>query len=58
MISSIKDFEKFINTSEFNNIFILCGEKSFYSSGACNLIKKFAEKKNLKYILNNLLSQL
>ena len=34
MINTKEDVEKFINDSSLKKIFVLCGEKSFVSSGA------------------------
>ena len=40
MISSIEDILKFVNDKSFKKIFILCGQKSFVTSGAEKLLKK------------------
>ena len=34
MINSTEDIKKFINDKGFKKIFILCGKKSFVTSGA------------------------
>ena len=40
MINSIEDILKFVNDKSFKKIFVLCGQKSFVTSGAENLLKK------------------
>ena len=40
MINTTEDIEKFINDKSFKKIFILCGKKSFLTSGANSLVKK------------------
>ena len=40
MINTKEDIKKFIDDKSFNKIFILCGKKSFITSGAENLFKK------------------
>ena len=44
MINSIEDIEKFIDDKNFKKIFILCGKKSFVTSGA----EEYIKKKNFK----------
>ena len=34
IVNSIEDIKKFINDKSFKKIFILCGKKSFVTSGA------------------------
>ena len=48
MINSIEDIEKFIDDKNFKKIFILCGKKSFVTSGAEEYIKKKILKKDFK----------
>ena len=45
MINSIDDIQHFIKDKSFNKIFILCGKKSFVTSGAENLLKALDNKK-------------
>ena len=45
MVNSIEDIKKFISDTSFKRIFILCGKKSFITSGAekffkCTFVKK------------------
>ena len=47
MVNSIEDLKKFINDKSFKKIFLLCGKKSFITSGAEKFIKKnIKENKN------------
>ena len=48
MISSTQDLEKFLDNNDFKNIFILCGEKSFSTSGASDFIKELELNKRIK----------
>jgi alcohol dehydrogenase len=48
MVSSIEDIEKFIEDRSFRRIFILCGKKSFVTSGAEDYLKKIIFKKEYK----------
>ena len=48
MINSAEDIKKFINDKSFKKIFILCGKKSFVTSGAENLFKKIIIDKEIK----------
>tara|TARA_Y100000389_G_C17453990_1_gene516791 strand:- start:104 stop:1201 length:1098 start_codon:yes stop_codon:yes gene_type:complete len=48
MISSSEDVIKFVNDKSFNKIFILCGKKSFITSGAENLFKRLVNDKEIK----------
>jgi alcohol dehydrogenase class IV len=48
MISSTKDILKFINDKSFKKIFVLCGKKSFVTSGAENCFKKIFNKKKIR----------
>ena len=48
MINSIEDIKKFINDKSFKKIFILCGKKSFVTSGAEEVFKKIVNDKDTK----------
>ena len=48
MINSIEDIKKFINDKSFKRIFILCGKKSFISSGATTLSREISSNKETK----------
>jgi len=48
MVNSTEDIKKFINDKSFKKIFILCGKKSFITSGAENLFKKLIIDKEIK----------
>ncbi len=48
MISSIKDIKKFLSDKSLIKIFILCGKKSFVTSGAENLLKDITLNKKIK----------
>ena len=47
MISSIDDIEKFLKDKSFKKIFILCGKKSFVTSGAEKILKKIVNSKEI-----------
>ena len=49
MISSTDDIKKFINDKSYKKIFILCGNKSFITSGAKNFFNELLKKKELKF---------
>ena len=53
MINSIEDIKKFINDKSFKKIFLLCGKKSFVTSGAQNLFKNFLNNKEFKIFYKN-----
>ena len=53
MVNSIEDLKKFINDKSFKKIFILCGKKSFISSGAEKFIKKEFNNKDIKFFYKN-----
>ena len=42
MVNSAEDIKKFINDKSFKKIFVLCGKKSFVTSGAEELFKKIS----------------
>jgi alcohol dehydrogenase class IV len=48
MISSTEDILKLINDKSFKKIFVLCGKKSFVTSGAENCFKKIINKKKIR----------
>jgi alcohol dehydrogenase class IV len=48
MINSTDDLKKFLNDKSFKKIFVLCGKKSFLTSGAENLFKKIIINKEIK----------
>ena len=48
MINSAEDIKKFINDKSFKKIFVLCGKKSFVTSGAEELFKKIIIDKEIK----------
>ena len=48
MINSIDDIKNFINDKSFKKIFILCGKKSFISSGATILSKDINPNQEIK----------
>ena len=53
MVNSIEDLKKFINDKSFKKIFLLCGKKSFITSGAEKFIKKEINNKEIKYFYKN-----
>ena len=48
MVNPSEDIKKFINDKSFKKIFILCGKKSFITSGAEDLFKKVITDKEIK----------
>ena len=53
MISSIEDIKNFINDKSFKNIFILCGKKSFVTSGAQQFFIDIFDDKEIKIFYKN-----
>ena len=53
MINSIDDIKNFINDKSFKKIYILCGKKSFKTSGALNFFKSINKSKNFKIYYKN-----
>lgn len=53
MINTADDIKKFINDKSFKKIFILCGKKSFITSGASILFKKIINDKDIKFFYKN-----
>ena len=48
MVNSAEDIKKFINDKSLKKIFVLCGKKSFVTSGAEDLFKKIIINKEIK----------
>ena len=48
MVNSAEDIKRFVNDKSFKKIFVLCGKKSFVTSGAENLFKKIITDKEIK----------
>jgi len=55
MINSTEDIKKFLSDKNFMKIFILCGKKSFFTSGAEKFLKNLLINKEIKsfYKLSN-----
>ncbi len=53
MINTIEDIKKFINDKSFKKIFILCGKKSFVTSGAEIFFKELLNRKETKLFYKN-----
>ena len=53
MINSIEDIKSFINDKSFKKIFILCGKKSFVTSGAQDFFKSVIDNKKFKTFYKN-----
>ena len=53
MINSTQDFKNFINDSNIKRIFILCGKKSFKTSGAETFLKKIISNKETKILFKS-----
>jgi alcohol dehydrogenase len=53
MINTTGDIKNFIDDKGFKKIFILCGKKSFVTSGAEKFFKKLFEKKEIKLFYKN-----
>ena len=49
MINSTNDINTFICDKIFNKIFILCGKKSFVTSGAQKFFNNLLKKKEISY---------
>ncbi len=47
MINSIEDIKKFINDKKHKKIFVLCGKKSYETSGAKELFKAMLSEKEI-----------
>ena len=48
MVNSTDDIKKFISDKSFKKIFVLCGKKSFVTSGADELFKQIVSDKEIK----------
>ena len=48
MVNSVEDIKKFINDKSLKKIFVLCGKKSFATSGAEDLFKKTIINREIK----------
>ena len=53
MVNSTEDIKKFINDTGFKKIFILCGKKSFVTSGAKIFFKGLLNKKEIRLFYKN-----
>jgi alcohol dehydrogenase len=53
MINSAEDIKNFIKDESLKKIFILCGKKSFVTSGAEVLLKNFIKNKEIKLFYKN-----
>tara|TARA_B100000767_G_scaffold265535_1_gene281703 strand:- start:200 stop:1312 length:1113 start_codon:yes stop_codon:yes gene_type:complete len=53
MINSIDDIQKFVKDKSFEKIFVLCGKKSFVTSGAEHIFKKILTNKKIKLFYKN-----
>ena len=53
MVNSTEDIKNFINDKSFRKIFILCGKKSFVTSGAEILFKNIIKDKDIKLFYKN-----
>ena len=53
MINSIEEIKKFLNDKKFKKIFLLCGKKSFTTSGAKVLFRNILIDKNTKFFFKS-----
>ena len=53
MINTTDDIKSFINDISFKKIFVLCGKKSFVTSGAKIFFDKLLNKKNIRLFYKN-----
>ena len=53
MINSFEDIKNFIKDKSFKKIFMLCGKKSFVTSGAEALLKNLIKNKEIKLFYKN-----
>ena len=53
MVNSIEDIKKFISDTSFKRIFIICGKKSFITSGAEKFFKKDTNNKEIRFFYKN-----
>ena len=54
MVNSTEDIKKFISDKSFKKIFVLCGKKSFVTSGADKLLKEIIINKQIKVFYKKL----
>ena len=54
MINTIEDIKNFIKDTGFKRVFVLCGKKSFVTSGAEILFKEFYSIKNDKNLIKKI----
>ena len=53
MINTTEDIKKFIYDNSFRKIYVLCGKKSFITSGAKTFFKELLDKKDIKLFYKN-----
>ena len=53
MVNSKEDIKKFISDKSFKKIFLLCGKKSFVTSGSEILFKELMQNKKVKLFYKN-----
>ena len=53
MVNTIEDLKKFINDNGFKRVFLLCGKKSFITSGAKNFFKEEIKNKEIRFFYKN-----
>ena len=53
MINSTEDIKKFIKDKSFKKVFVLCGKKSFVTSGAENFFKELLNDKEIRLFYKN-----
>jgi|TARA_B100001057_G_C22867141_1_gene957048 alcohol dehydrogenase class IV len=53
MVNKIEDIKKFIQNPSFKKIFVLCGKKSFTTSGAKKFFIKELKKKEVNFFFKN-----
>ncbi len=53
MINNLDDIKVFLNDRSFKKIFLLCGKKSFESSGAKSFLNAVLKSKNVKFFYKN-----
>ena len=53
MINNVEDLKKFVKDKSFKKIFVLCGKKSFVTSGAEALLKGILINNNIKLLYKN-----
>ena len=53
MINTIEDIKNFVNDNSFKKIYVLCGKKSFITSGAQIFFNELLDKKDIKLFYKN-----